>query len=50
LNSVEQHITATINNSIDFEWIRCKKYTDKWSSQAEGHREVDEYTGTSIGH
>jgi hypothetical protein len=29
LNSVEQHITATINNSIDFEWIRCKKYTDK---------------------
>jgi hypothetical protein len=23
LNSVEQYITATINNSIDFEWIKC---------------------------
>jgi hypothetical protein len=23
LNSVEQHITAAIKNSIDFEWIRC---------------------------
>jgi hypothetical protein len=23
LNSVEQHITAAIMNSIDFEWIRC---------------------------
>jgi hypothetical protein len=23
LNSVEQHITAGIKNSIDFEWIRC---------------------------
>jgi hypothetical protein len=23
LNSVEQHILASIKNSIDFEWIRC---------------------------
>jgi hypothetical protein len=23
LNSVEQHITAAIKNSTDFEWIRC---------------------------
>jgi hypothetical protein len=23
LNSVEQHITSSIKNSIDFEWIRC---------------------------
>jgi hypothetical protein len=23
LNSVEQHITAAIKNSIDFEWNRC---------------------------
>jgi hypothetical protein len=23
LNAVEQHITAAIRNSIDFEWIRC---------------------------
>jgi hypothetical protein len=23
LNSVEQHITAAIKNSIDIEWIRC---------------------------
>jgi hypothetical protein len=24
LNSVEQHITAAIKSTIDFEWIRCK--------------------------
>jgi hypothetical protein len=23
LNSVEQHITAAIKSTIDFEWIRC---------------------------
>jgi hypothetical protein len=27
LNSVEQHITAAIKKSIDFEWIRCTSCT-----------------------
>jgi hypothetical protein len=27
LNSVEQHITAAIKNSVDFEWIRCTGYS-----------------------
>jgi hypothetical protein len=25
LSSVEQHITAAIKNSIDFEWMWCKR-------------------------